>query len=393
MSMPKDFWRLWQGSLVSHLGTQAFNVMALYWLAQHTGGAGAGAAFLALTLLPPALFGPSLVRWAQQWSPKRILVVSDLFSAVLTVPLVIGCLGGLSDSVVLMLLLSSAAMLALVNALAMPSLHAAVPALVPEERLATANGWMMATPQLASVAGQAVGGLVYALLGPALLCIGNFVSFLGSAAMAARIETFALRKPAPAAASTSSGWMLLSKYPAMRELAWLSGLFNAFYAPWLVLLPFQLKEVAGTQAAGFGLALSVYAMGNVTGAALARRLLQAAGPKMLRYAFTAQACSLVLLGLASSLWQILGVLVCMGAGIGLANVLSMTRAQQLAPPGERAMTVAVLRSTVYLATPIGYGIVAVAQQWLHIPPATLYLASGGLLALVMVPYLMAARSS
>ena len=388
--MPADFWRLWQGQLVSHLGNQAFQVMALFWLAQATGSAGAGAAYMALGLLPPVFLGPALARWAAWWPLRRVLVACDLLSAACSAPLVGALLLGADSDTVTALLLVSAVGLSLSNALFSPCLHSSVPLLVSGDKLPQANSWMMTTQQLAAVLGQGLGGIAYAVLGPLALGIANMAGFLGSGALAVRIKARAMLTPGDRSTPAPRTWVLLSQLPELKRLAIVSAVFNMLYAPWLVLLPFHLERIQGLRADLLGWCLAAYGAGNLLGALAMKRMLVWGGPKLLGFALVGQGAGLVVLGFAATVSQLEAVLVLLGVGIGLINVLIITRAQQAVPEAWRAPAMATLRATVHLATPVGYGLVALAQQALS--TQVVYAGSGLLLILALLPLVVTRRS-
>ena len=374
--VPRDFWLVWQGQLVSQVGTQAFQVLALFWLASNTQHAGAGALFLALSLLPPVLAGPFLARWSARFAPRSVMVVCDLSAALLALPVLGAVLWGAQVSTVVVMLLVSNTLLALTHALMMPTVHATVPALVDGAALPAANGWLQTTQQVSSVVGQALGGLAYAAVGPAGLCAANMAGFALSGLCATRLRSPAacdkpvgiVRPPAP--------WALLRSNVALRDLTIVSAVFNVLYAPWLVLLPFHLAALGAPDATTMGLVLASYGVGSLIGNLGLAKYLRELKPRTLWRALVVMALALMLLGQTASAVQTSLVLVLMGAGIGLVNVQIMTRLQLSVEPGERAGAIAVMRSGVHVATPFGYGIVALAQHSIGVAPATIFTSCG-----------------
>lgn len=374
--MPRDFWYLWQGQLVSQVGTQAFQVLALFWLASHTEHAGAGALFLTLSLLPPVLLGPYLARWAARFSPKRVMVACDIASSMLALPVLAAVVLGAPAPVVVTMLLVSNTLLALTHALMLPTVHAAVPALVDGRALHAANGWMQTTQQVATVVGQGFGGIVYAFVGPAGLCLANMAGFAISGALTSRLSSAgACDTPTPTA-TQGAPWSLLRSNPALCRLTLVSAVFNVLYAPWLVLLPFHISAGGKLDAGTLGLVLASYGMGSLCGNLTLTRLLKRLGTNSLWWALSAMALALVVLGHATGAFQIAAVLFFMGIGIGLVNVQIMTRLQLSVESDIRAGAIAVMRSSVHLATPLGYGIVAVAQHSLAATPSAIFIACG-----------------
>jgi DHA3 family macrolide efflux protein-like MFS transporter len=377
--MPRDYWYLWQGQLVSQMGTQAFQVLALFWLASQTHQAGAGALFLTCSLLPPIFFGPALARWSAQFAPRRVLVSCDALASLLALPVLLALVLKMPIATVVIALLVSNAMLALVHALMMPTLHASVPMLVPKEKLPSANSWMFTTQQMASVMGQGLGGLVYALIGPAGLCLVHMAGFAMSGILSMRMKSPAVCQPPPPVAERGPApWSLLRTNIVLRNTTIVSAVFNLLYAPWIVLLPFHLSRTGTPDAKSLGMVLAGYGLGSLTGNLVLRRLLSAAGPRLLPCALTFQALALVGLGFTQGPMQTALALFAMGAGVGLVNVQLMTRIQTNVEDSQRAGAIAVIRASVYLAIPLGYGAVALAQ-YLGTAPGKVYMACGAAL--------------
>lgn len=378
-NMPRDFWYLWQGQLVSQVGTQAFQVLALFWLASHTAHAGAGALFLTLSLLPPVILGPYLARWAGRFAPNRVMVACDIASSTLALPVLAAVVLGAPAPAVVAMLLVSNTLLALTHALMLPTVHATVPALVDGHALHAANGWMQTTQQVATVLGQGFGGVVYALVGPAGLCLANMAGFALSGALISRLRSpGACNTPAPSV-KQGAPWSLLRANPALRRLTVVSAVFNVLYAPWLVLLPFHLSAGGTLDASTLGLVLASYGLGSLCGNVGLTRLLKQLGSNSLWRALCVTALALILLGQTTGPIQIAAVLFLMGIAIGLVNVQIVTRLQLSVEGDTRAGAIAVMRSSVHLATPLGYGIVAVAQHSLTASPGSIFTACGLLL--------------
>jgi predicted MFS family arabinose efflux permease len=381
--VPRDFWYLWQGQMVSQVGTQAFQVLALFWMASHTHHASAGALFLTLSLLPPVFLGPYLARWGARFPPRTVMVACDLSASVLALPVLVAIVVDAAVPVVLSMMLISNTLLAVARALMMPTVQATVPGLVDGRSLQSANGWMQTTQQVSSVVGQGVGGLVYALVGPAGLCLANMAGFAMSGAMASRLRSPVVCSTVPPSERPAASWGLLRSNDALRGLSIVSAVFNVLYAPWLVLLPFHLSALKAPGAIAMGLVLASYGAGNLCGnLGLARMQTQ---PRLLWKAMVGMALALAALGRTGGAGQTAAVLFAMGAGIGFVNVQIMTRVQLSVDAHCRAEAIAVMRSSVNAATPLGYGIVALAQHTLALTSATILTGCGiTLLAALLV---------
>ena len=112
---------------------------------------------------------------ADRFDRRRILVVSNLFTAVASGGFLILALTGthvLWPFYVVLMLFGAA------RAFAGPASQSFVPLLVPQDQFPQAVAWASSTSQVAVIAGPAIGGAIY-ILGPAVdygICLILFVS-------------------------------------------------------------------------------------------------------------------------------------------------------------------------------------------------------------------------
>lgn len=387
--MTRDFACLFQGQLVSHFGTQAFSVMALYWLSQLTGTPTAGAAFMALTMLPPIVLGPWLVRKASTMAPRSVLMRCEAVAAAAAAPVAVAMWLGAPAGVLVTMLLATTAALSTCNAILMPNLHAAIPLVVPRERLSQANSWVTVTQQLATVLGQGLGGALYAALGPAALCATTSIGFALSSTAASRMRGEAVSRARPDAAAAGPSFQLVRSNRELRDLTITSAIFNLLYAPWLILLPFHLAPQSALGPATYGIALAAYGSGNMLGALALKRLASKFRGGLLGWCLAGQGVSLSALGLAHGLPAICAVLVVMGAGMSLANILLTTRVQTSVEQQQIAPAMAIMRAGIYVATPLGLGAAALLRTAAGLEAGTVYLVLGCVLIASIAPRLKA----
>ena len=135
--------------------------------------------------------------------------------------------------------------------------------------------------------------------------------------------------------------------------------------------------------------LAAYGLGNIAGAFAMRRLGALAGPSLLSRALVFQALGLCALGAAHGPWAVAAVLALLGAGIAVGNVQTLTRVQTIVPLDRVAQATAVLRSSVQIATPVGFMVAAAARTGLGFAPGTVYQACGVALLVLLLPHLRA----
>ncbi|HET7673884.1 MAG TPA: MFS transporter [Gammaproteobacteria bacterium] len=158
--LDRNFYLLIGGSFVSMLGDQ-FTLVALPWLVlKLTGSAVALGTVLALMAVPRALFmliGGAVV---DRLTPLRVLLVARSTNALL-----IALLAGLvwSGGIQLWMLYGLALAIGTATAFVYPAGSAILPQVAAPEKLAAANGIVMALRQLSLFVGPGLAGLVIAL--------------------------------------------------------------------------------------------------------------------------------------------------------------------------------------------------------------------------------------
>jgi MFS family permease len=183
LSRNRDFRRLYVASLIS-LGGDWFLLVALFGLVLHfTGSAIAVALVLAVQDLMYFLLSPVAGVLADRIDRRRLMVAADLARAAV-------CLGFLlirSDSEVWLAFLLLAVM-ASFSAAFEPASAAALPNLVEEEDLATANALSGSLWGTMLAVGAALGGVVAAVFGRDTAFVLDAASFLASAWLIYRIR-------------------------------------------------------------------------------------------------------------------------------------------------------------------------------------------------------------
>jgi MFS family permease len=157
------FSAMWLGQVVSSLGDRVHQVALVFLVARATDSSplALGLVFAAMTL-PGVLVGPLAGALVDRWDRKRVMVASDLIRAgiVCLIPIASGMNVGLVVGLVFVL--------AVVSTFFRPARSAALPQVVPDEDLLTANSSMWIADTVSDLAGYSLGGLFVAFLGSSL---------------------------------------------------------------------------------------------------------------------------------------------------------------------------------------------------------------------------------
>ena len=360
----RDFVLLWQGQLVSSVGSQAFVIALMYWTMEATGSATMMAVLVIGSTLPAIVMGPFAGAIADRESRKRIIVFGDVVrgAIMLGVAWVATTYPGETD-LIIGVLFTAALIGGVVGAVFNPAVGAAIPDLVPASALTRANSIMQLSGQAAIVLGQTAGGVLYRVLGAPLLFLIDGASFLFSAAS----ETW-IRLPARARSPASSrpslrtylvdaraGVAFVWSDAGLRTLVLTATVLNFVFTPLFVLLPFFVRDALHADAAWYGFLMGALSAGSIAGMALAG-FIPAEGNRRARLlAGSFLLLPVLLLALAASTSAVPALLILFAAGLlsGLINVLVITLIQIESAAEMRGRVLSIVFALAQSAMPAG----------------------------------------
>ncbi|MEA2660527.1 MAG: hypothetical protein QOH08_99, partial [Chloroflexota bacterium] len=176
--MSRDFWRFWLGETISAFGS-SFTQFAIPLLVfKLTGSAIYLALSFALFAVPHLVFGLIIGAWTDRTDRRRLMIVVDLLAAlaVVSVP-VAAAAGALSVWWVMAVIFITGTLSIFFEA----AQFGAVPSLVDQADLVTANGRIQASFAAATVAGPLVAGGLLVFLNVEQLLYVDAATFLVSA--------------------------------------------------------------------------------------------------------------------------------------------------------------------------------------------------------------------
>ena len=178
------FSAMWLGQVISSLGDRVHQIALVFLVARATDSSplALGLTFAAMTL-PALVVGPIAGVLVDRWNRKHVMVASDLVRAGIVLLIPIAANLHVALVVVLVFLLAAA------SSFFRPARAAALPRVVPDEDLLTANSAMWVADTFSDLAGYGLGGLFVAFLGSALTLAFwiDGASYLASAALVAAV--------------------------------------------------------------------------------------------------------------------------------------------------------------------------------------------------------------
>jgi len=260
---------------------------------------------------------------------------------------------------------------------------AIVPDLVPRDRLAAANGRVLATQQVAnSFFGAPVAGLLVSLgagyvfgipaalavAAVALLLLGVRGSFRHAAAPGAAARRTAFGE-------VRDGLSFLLRHPVMRPMLIAGSLFNmgsTAYTAVLVLWMVGPGSRMGLQPEHFTLLVTLMAVGAVAGSIVAERVIDRVGEvRLLGATFLTDALLLLVPLLAPSPAPVAAALLVMGATGNVGNVITQSVRQRMTPKRMLGRITGASRTVSYGLMPLGAIVGGAVGQSFGLPAALL----------------------
>ena len=363
-----DFRRLWASGMVSQLGDWLSYIAISLVAFQHGEGVLALAMVLVAHTLPHALLAPVAGPLADRLDRRKVMIATNLIRSAITLAMALAASTGEVVWLEVLLLLRVS-----VSAFSSPAREAALPRTVDRDELGEANALMAMSWSVLFTAGVALGGLVAALVGPALAIVLDAGTFLVSTAFLLGLSPMPPERSEQArlslrafAGELKEAWdHALDRGPLMEAVLAKTPIALAGGGAWITLnlaadtLSHAALPVTG--ALGLGLLHGIRGAGTGFGPWLVTRF-EARWPLLRRHAFifSATFAAIGLLAVTDNPWVALVAIFVWGAGAGANWVVSATDIQRQAPDQMmgRMGALDVLFST------LGMSIGALAGAWL-----------------------------
>jgi MFS family permease len=374
--MLRDFRLLFSGATTSLLGDQ-FALIATPWLVlKLTGDPLALGLVLALEGLPRAVFMLLGGAITDRFSPRLIMLLSDIIRFVLTVFMA----GVVFTGTVRMWMVYAFGLgFGLVAGFAIPAENSIVPRLVGDRDLQAGNSIMMGASQLVGFVGPTLAGILIGRYSQSPLGIGlafaiDAYSFCVSAITLWLMHTGGLLQRTVGSGPMENVWAsilvglqyLWDDQPLRLMFLVLTAVNFLFVGPLLVGIPVLADKHLPEGAVAFGLLMSAFSGGNLTGYLLSGSVPRPSGRRMRVFLIALLAVSGLVLGsfgFIRSTWVDFGLLLLVGVGNGYISLTLFTW-MQLRTPREllgRMMSMMMLSNSGLV--PVSQAISGAVSRW------------------------------
>lgn len=153
----KKFMVVWVSQAFSIFGSAVVGFALAWYLTKETGSATVLSISMILNFLPAVVLGPFIGPFIDRWKRKYIMIFADMFTALLTLGLV---LLFLTDTIQVWHIYVAMAARATGNAFQQPAIGASIPMIVEEKHLTRANGLNMTLNGLVNIVGPPAGAFL-----------------------------------------------------------------------------------------------------------------------------------------------------------------------------------------------------------------------------------------
>jgi len=358
-ALSRDYWRFWTASTVSNLG-DGLRLVALPLLAVTlTRDPLLVSGVTALTFVPWLVLGPVSGAIVDRVDRRRLLIGVQLARGAVATVFAITVVTG---TVTIAMLYVTALAIAIGETLADSAAQAAVPRLVPRDRLETANGRLVSAQMVTNdLAGAPLGAALFAFAAAAPFLV-DAATYLVAAAAVWAVRTDLSVHDAPAADThrralrhdVLEGLRYVWSQPLLRAIALAAGLANFGAAAVGAIFVLFALDTLGVTPFGFGLLLSAGAVGGLAGALFADRVVGRRHRR--RVLLTSKAISAATtagIGLARSPAFAAAMLLATAAAVAVFNVVAQSLRQAVSPARLLGRVITGVRMVGLGAAPLG----------------------------------------
>ncbi len=384
----RNYLLLFQGQFVSRIGTQVFLFAMIVWVTETFHSTSLVGLLGMAAGIPPVLLGAIAGAFADRHSRKAIIVWSDLLNGITIIILsVIFFILPQDSPIIVSALIVVSLITSSITSFFGPAIGAALPDIVPKDRIQAANSIGQFSRQISRLIGQGLGANLLQLFGAPLLTLFNGLTFIFSAISESFIQ---IPQKLPEKSKTVKeqfrdfkndiveGFNYIWSRKGLRHLVFISVFISFFSAPVMVLLPFFVRDYLGVGFNWFGYMLIVYGIGTTIGYGIAGVFRMSGNTrKNLIILFTIlEASTTIALAYAHNQYQAVAIMFLQGMFGGFVMV-NITSIMQITTPSEiRGRVFGVVTTITGSIAPLGMGLGGVVADLLDQNIPLLFVISG-----------------
>lgn len=257
-----NFLLLWQGQFVSGIGDMVYEIALGFWVLAVTKSTLTMTLLMAATMLPRVIISPFAGVIVDKSNRKRLLMTMDLIRGTFVILVGVAALTGF---IKVWMVFIAGIIIGTCGSFFGPAVSSSIPDIVPKSQLMKANGAFSMIFTGSNIAGSAVGGTLFQLLGAPLMFLSNGISYILSAFSILFMKIPRLEKEGQQVnfkSDVKEGVSFVWKFKGLRYLIMMAAFLNFFatIAMTLFIPLFQQTPSLGPQKYGFASALMGFGM-------------------------------------------------------------------------------------------------------------------------------------
>lgn len=205
--------------------------------------------------------------WIDRWLKRKVMIWADLMRFVLLAVIPILWFAGQLE---MWHLVAVSLLFGLASVFFDVSYQSYIPVLLPKKQIGPANSVLESTSQIANIAGPGFVGVLLTFIKAPVLIIVDAFSYLTSAIFLTRVKDQEVRKPVSErqhlVIEIRDGLKFVWNQPLIRRIAFTTASSNFASTLIFTLLPLVILRDLAISPAGFGITMSLAAIGGLLGA-------------------------------------------------------------------------------------------------------------------------------
>lgn len=287
----RNFTLIISSQCVALLGNALYSVVLVLYLKQMTGSATVLGVMELLAFLPMVLLGPFAGALVDRSDRKRVIAWSYFLSGMLMLVLFIFSLDRFAGPKVVdigiarislsafpftvYVVLCVTVCLGVIDSVFNAALNSVIPAILRRDKIQRGNSLFHGMGGAVAIAGSALGGILFSVLGAALVFLINGVSYM-AAAFTSLFMSIGRKGAAGREASSYStfigevkeGFVFIWANKGLRDQTIVYMLSNLIFPAVMLSLPFLVEDVMKLGSAYYGYLLSIFTLSSVAGSFL-----------------------------------------------------------------------------------------------------------------------------
>ncbi|MBL3657519.1 MFS transporter [Fulvivirga sediminis] len=393
----KNFVLLWQGQLVSQLGSQAFHIGMIFWIKEVTGSASLLGILLMVSTIPGIVLGPFGGTLSDRASRKKVIVLCDLINGIVVTSFALMVWFSVPEAALLVALFMVSVMVATAKAFFEPAVLSSIPNIVPKEKVEKANSLIQVSTQLAIFLGQGIGGVCFRILGAPVLFLVDGISYLVSAfsesfmvfaheKSRAKVVLSKARKWKSFITETGDGFQYIWKNNGLRTVFLVITCISFFLAPLVLFLPFFIEDDLKLSPDWYGYVMACFGAGAVLGYLGAGSVNFKGKTRQvaISLAWLAMGILVVLLGVVNEIVLIMLFVFIIGLCNGFNYISIITLIQFNTDEKMRGRVFGNLTTFTEGITPISYGAAGIVLDMAQQNVRLMFIAVGAIMLLIVI---------